>query len=134
MSILTKCIIKSKEIANPTNCGYEGHLLLSGIGVKVMLYYFCSMGSQCKLFSKNINNDKYNICIDGYEKAFATYVYIKRPVGHSLIESFHQTLPYKMGYAARTALNKNITDLCENFSNNNRNYICIRFPISLNYF
>ena len=34
-------------------------------------------GSQCKVFNKDINNDKYKICIDGYEKAFVTYVYVK---------------------------------------------------------
>jgi hypothetical protein len=84
-------------------------------------------GSQCKLFNKNINNDKYKICIDGYEKAFATYIYIKQPGADSLIESFHQTLPYKMGFAVGTAFNANDTAVCENFSGNYRDFTsCIK--------
>jgi hypothetical protein len=84
-------------------------------------------GSQCKVFNKNINDDKYKICIDGYEKGFASYVYIKQPGADSVIEAYHQTLPYKMGYALGMAFNKNITAVCENFSGNNRDYTtCIK--------
>jgi hypothetical protein len=79
-------------------------------------------GSQCKVFNKNINDDKYKICIDGYEKGFASYVYIKQPGADSVIEAYHQTLPYKLGYALGMAFNKNITAVCENFSGNNRDY------------
>ena len=84
-------------------------------------------GSQCKLFNKNINNDKYKICIDGYEKAFAAYVYVKQPGAYALTKEYHQTLPYKMGYAGGTGSNMNLTSVCQNFSGNNRNYTtCIK--------
>jgi hypothetical protein len=91
-----------------------------------MQYYFCSMAANAKYLIKN--NYKYKICIDGYEKGFATYVYIKQPGSGSLIELFHQTLPYKMGYAVGTAFNMNNTAVCENFSGNNRggHYFCTR--------
>ena len=84
-------------------------------------------GSLCKVFNKDINNDKYKICIDGYEKAFVTYVYVKQPGADALIEAYHQSLPYKMGFVVGTAPNVNITAVCENFSGNNRNYTtCIK--------
>ncbi|MFZ0511340.1 MAG: hypothetical protein WAM14_07025 [Candidatus Nitrosopolaris sp.] len=84
-------------------------------------------GSQCKVFNKNINNDKYKICIDGYQKAFAAYVYVNQPGADSLIEAHHQTLPYKTGYAIGMASKMNITAVCENFNGNDRDYTtCIK--------
>jgi ribosome modulation factor len=84
-------------------------------------------GSQCKVFNKNINNDKFKMCIDAYQKAFAAYVYANQPGANSVIEAYHQTLPYKMGYALGTASNKNVTALCEIFSGVNRDYTtCIK--------
>ena len=62
------------------------------------------------------------MCIDGYQKAFAAYVYVNQPGANSVIEAYHQTLPYKMGYALGTTFNKNITAVCEIFSGINRDY------------